>query len=225
MLPMTKTLCGMLFLLLGLAPLAQAASQAAIQPDVRALDRMQVYAAEALADIEQARAALHDGSAPGVASQLDGARTMLDLIRSRMPAAEFHAMLRAVRAVMNFEDNKQVLPLFPKLLYSLADLPRVPAVSKARSQLQQAENDLRKPDRAGALQALDQANSEFADPILTPPLDAARHDLSVAIDALTGSGKLTGAQLRKLATDLINLHKALATYPLDMSGNVPVTPN
>ena len=217
----------MLILMLGLTAVrAQASPSPAMQPSVAALNRMQVYAAQALADVEEARSALHDGSAAGVAGGLDKTRTMLALIRSRMPAAEFHAMLRAVRALMNFEDNKQVLPLFPKLFYSLADLPQTPAVDKARKALTQAENALRMPNRADALQALDNADSDFTDPVLTPPLDATDHDLTAAVTALTSSGdKLTDASLKKLAGDLIDLHKALATYPLDMTPSAPISPN
>ena len=217
----------MLTLMLGLTAVsAQAAPGPAVQPGVAALNRMQIYAAQALADIEEARSALHDGSAARVANGLDKTRTMLALIRSRMPAAEFHAMLRAVRALMNFEDNKQVLPLFPKLFYSLADLPQSPAVDKARKTLKLAEYALRKPNRANALHALDKADSDFADPVLTPPLDAAEHDLTAAVTAFTSSGsKLSDAGLKKLAGDLLDLHKALATYPLDMSPNAPASPN
>lgn len=216
----------MLILLLGLTAGAQAASAPSIQPDVTSLNRMQIYAAQALADAEHARAALHSNSAAGVADGLNKTRTMLALIRSRMPAAEFHAMLSAVRSLMDFEDNKQVLPLFPKLFYALADLPHTPATGKARKVLKQAENALRKPDRAGALHALDQADSDFTDPVLTPPLHAAQHALTTAINALSQTGgKLTDADLKKLADDLVNLHKALATYPLDMSSNVPVSSN
>ncbi len=217
----------MLILMLGLTAVrAQASPSPAMQPGVAALNRMQVYAAQALADVEEARSALHNGSAAQVASGLDKTRTMLALIRSRMPAAEFHAMLRAVRALMNFEDNKQVLPLFPKLFFSLADLPQSPATDKARKTLKQAENALRKPNRAQALHALDQADSDFTDPVITPPLDAAEHDLTAAVTALTRSGeKLSDSGLKKLAGDLIDLHKALATYPLDMSPNAPLSPN
>lgn len=215
-----------LILLLGLAVRAQASPAPSIQPGVAALNHMQIYAAQALADVEAARSALHNGSAAGVANGLDKTRTMLSLIRSRMPAAEFHAMLSAVRSLMDFEDNKQVLPLFPKLFYALADLPKTAATSKARKAIKQAENALRKPDRAGALHALDQADSDFTDPVLTPPLDAAEHDLTAAITALTQSGgKLSDADLKKLAGDLLNLHKALATYPLDMSPNAPMSTN
>ncbi|MEJ2479321.1 MAG: YfdX family protein [Acidihalobacter sp.] len=216
----------MLILLLGLAARASAAPSPSIQPDVTSLNQMQIYSALALADVEKARSALHNGSASGVANGLDKTRTMLSLLRSRMPAAEFHAMLSAVRSLMDFEDNKQVLPLFPKLFYALADVPKTPASAKARKALKKAENALRKPNRAGALHALDQADSAFTDPVLTPPLNAAEHDLTAAITALTqSSGKLTDAALKKLAGDLVNLHKALATYPLDMSPNAPMSRN
>jgi hypothetical protein len=214
----------MLILLFSLATHAQAAPAAPLKPGVAALNQMQVYAAQALADVESARSALHDGSAAGVADNLDKTRTMLVLLRSRMPAAEFHAMLNAVRSLMDFEDNKQVLPLFPKLFYALDDLPKTPASEKARKALKQAENALRKPDRATALRALDRADSDFSDPFLTPPLDAAEHDLTAAITSLTQNGSsLNDAALKKLAGDLISLHRALATYPLDMSPNAPAS--
>lgn len=216
----------MLILLLGLAARAHAASIAPIQPSVAALNRMQIYSAEALADVEAARSALHDSSAAGVATELDKTRTMLILIRSRLPAAEFRAMLSAMRSLMDFEDNKQIMPFFQKLFYALDDLPKTPATAKAAADLKQAQSDLRKPDRANAITALGRAESEFNNPILTPPLKAAKHDLSYAIAALTGNGNgnLTDTDLKKLAGDLIKLHKALATYPIDMPPlNVPST--
>lgn len=201
------------------------AANAPLQPDIAALDRMQIYAAQALANAEEARAALHDGTRAQLTSDLDRVRTLLSLIRSRMPAAEFHAILRAVRALMDFQDNKQILPLFPKLFYALDDLPAGAAVDRARGLLKQAEDALRKPDRAGALRALDHADAEFANPVLTPPLNAAGHDLSAAFAALDSSGNGASPEptLKRLANDLAELHRALATYPLDMAPTAPVS--
>lgn len=187
---------------------------------------MQIYAAQALADVEEARSALSSGNSVQVDISLDKVRILVELIRSRMPAAEFHAMLRAVRALMDFQDNSQVLPLFPKLFYALDDIPPGANVKHARADLKKAENALHKPNRAEALRDLDKADADFTDPVLTPPLNATAHDLNAVLTTLAGNpNQLTDPVLKKLANDLMDLHKALATYPLDMSSDASPNQN
>ncbi|APZ43327.1 YfdX family protein [Acidihalobacter ferrooxydans] len=200
----------------------QAQAATGLRPDIRSLNRMQVYAAQALADSEEARAALHDGAPGTAANALSKTRTLLELIHSRLPAAEFQAMLRAMGALMSFEDNKQVLPMFQRLFFALDDLPHDAAREQARKALKRAQADLQKTDRAGAISALTQAGAPYADPVLTPPLKAAGQALTAANAALVhGNGSQAETNLVKLATDLLKLHKALATYPLTMTQNAP----
>ncbi len=211
-----------LFVLLATASAFASAKVLVLQPSIHALNRMQILTAEALADDEQARAAWHDGNSAQVTFYVGRVQTLVQLIRSRMPAAEFHAMLRAIYAVINFEDNKQVLALFPRLFHSLDDLPQIAPTLQARAALLQARKDLRKPNRAAALRALSRADNAFNNPYLTPPLKNTEHDLQATTKSLIiGNNLMAASNLSKLATALMNLHHALATYPFDISPPQP----
>ena len=188
-------------------------------PGPQALIRMQILSAQALADTQKARSAWHEGNAGALAFEIGRAATLLQLIRSYLPAAEFHAMLQATVALMNFEDNRQVLGFFPRLFHALDDLPPGAATRLARAALVQARRDLQTPNRAAALRALDRAGEAFSYPRLSPPLEKAEHALNAARQALdNGRNLATEAELRKLAAALRLLHHALATYPVATQG-------
>lgn len=196
----------------------------ALDLKVGSLDRMQVYAAQAMADAIEARAALHDGNLVELDADLTKVQVMLELIRARLPGAEFLAMARAMRAKMHFEDNQQVQPFFSHLFYALDDLGDGKAVTQARKYLTQAQHALAIPNRADAIAALRKAVGVFENPYVTPPLKAADSNLSQALATLnTSNNTVSDSLLKALVNHLDALHRAFATYPLDMQPHGPST--
>lgn len=194
----------------------------ALDLKVGSLDRMQVYAAQAMADAIEARAALHDGNLVELDADLTKVQVMLELIRARLPGAEFLAMARAMRAKMHFEDNQQVQPFFSHLFYALDDLGDGKAVTQARQYLTQAQHALAIPNRADAIEALRKAVGVFENPYVTPPLKAADSNLSQALATLnTSNNSVSDSLLKALVNHLDALHRAFATYPLDMQPHGP----
>ncbi|OBS10950.1 hypothetical protein [Acidihalobacter prosperus] len=195
-----------------------------LNPRIEALNRMQVYAAQAMADAIEARAALHDKNLVGLDADLTKVQVMLELIRARMPGAEFLAMVRAMRAKMHFEDNKQVQPFFSHLFYALDDLGDGKVVKHARKYLTRAQHALAVPNRAAALDALRKSAAAFDNPFISPPLKAASANLEQAFVALNASDNtISDNLLKRLVKHLESLHRAFATYPLDMQPEAPAT--
>lgn len=194
----------------------------ALDLKVGSLDRMQVYAAQAMADAIEARAALHDSNLIELDADLTKVQVMLELIRARLPGAEFLAMARAMRAKMHFEDNQQVQPFFSHLFYALDDLGNGKAVAQARKYLTQAQRALAIPNRADAIAALRKAVGVFENPYVSPPLKAADSNLNQALAALnTTNNTVSDSLLKALVGHLDALHRAFATYPLDMQPHGP----
>lgn len=189
----------------------------AMNPGVQALNRMQIYASQAIADAIEAQSAQHEKNIVELDAELTKVQVMLELIRSRMPGAEFLAMVRAMRAKMNFEDNQQVQPFFSYLFYALDDLGSSSTVKKARKYLKKAQNALAIPNRANALIALRKSEATFENPLISPSLKAATENLQQAFSALNVSNEhVSDSLLKALVNHLEALHKAFATYPLGM---------
>lgn len=198
-------------------PEIQSVEAPTLNPRVAALNRMQIYAAQAMADAVEARAALHDKNVVGLDADLTKVQIMIELIRSRMPGAEFLAMARAMRAKMHFEDNQQIQPFFDHLFYALDDLGSNDAVTHARKYLTQAQHALAVPNRAAAIAALRKSVAAFENPIISPPLKAASGNLEQAFVALnTSNNSISDSLLKALVGHLDALHRAFSTYPLDM---------
>ncbi|WP_455380660.1 hypothetical protein [Acidihalobacter prosperus] len=189
-----------------------------LNPSIATLNRMQIYAAQGMADAIEARAALHNKNLVGLDADLSKVQIMLELIRSRMPGAEFLAMVRAIRAKMHFEDNQQVQPFFSHLFYALDDLGNSKLVKRARKYLTQAQHALKIPNRAEAIKALKKSAATFENPYISPPLRASSSNLQQAFNALnnTSNGAISDNLLKSLAKHLETLHRAFATYPVIM---------
>lgn len=196
---------------------------AKFNPSVATLNRMQIYAAQGMADAIEARAALHNKNLVGLDADLSKVQIMLELIRSRMPGAEFLAMVRAIRAKMHFEDNQQVQPFFSHLFYALDDLGNGSLVKRARKYLTQAQHALKVPNRANAIKALKKSATTFENPYITPPLRASSSNLEQAFNALnatsTSNGSISDNLLKSLVKHLEVLHRALATYPVTVQSD------
>lgn len=188
-----------------------------LPPSVRALNRMQIYAAQAIANAIEAQAALHGKNVIALDADLTKVQVMLELIRSRMPGAEFLAMVSAMRAKMHFEDNQQVQPFFSHLFYALDDLGKNETVAKARHYLTQAQHALAVPNRADALIALRKSAAAFENPFVSPPLKAATETLQQAFSVLnTSNDSMSESLLKDLVRHLDALHRAFSTYPLNL---------
>jgi len=192
---------------------------AGLNPSIATLNRMQIYAAQGMADAIEARAALHNKNLVGLDADLSKVQIMLELIRSRMPGAEFLAMVRAIRAKMRFEDNQQVQPFFSHLFHALDDLGNGKLVKRARKYLTKAQHALKIPNRAGAIKALKKSAATFENPYISPPLSASSSNLQQAFNSLndTSNGTISDNLLKSLAKHLETLHRALATYPVIMN--------
>lgn len=191
-----------------------------LSPSVVALNRMQIYAAQGIANAIEAQAALHDKNIIALDADLTKVQVMLELIHSRMPGAEFLAMVNAMRAKMHFEDNQQVQPFFSHLFYALDDLGKNETTLKARQYLIKAQHALAVPNRAEALIALRKSAAVFDNPFVSPPLKAASETLQQAFTVLnTNNDSLSEGLLKSLVHHLEALHRAFSTYPLNLQSN------